>query len=201
MKSFCLAIAIALPLVWQVEYSYPAEILRWVDEKGVVHFTDSLHNIPENLRGNASRLKVRGSPPAQEPPKPIAREKATVPLQKRGAVMVVQAVVNDKAAAKFIIDTGASYTMISRATAKELQIDLHERLPALPFQTANGVITAPLVSLESINVGGMQVNNLTAAVHDVFTQPEISGLLGLNFLTHFRLDIDTQNGVLHLEKK
>jgi hypothetical protein len=28
-----------------------------------------------------------------------------------------------------------------------------------------------------------------------------AGLLGLNFLSNFRMDIDTQKGVLHLEKK
>ncbi|MBI1993765.1 MAG: hypothetical protein HYS67_05010, partial [Deltaproteobacteria bacterium] len=45
------------------------------------------------------------------------------------------------------------------------------------------------------------VKDLTAAVHDVFPDPSISGLLGLNFLSNFRMEIDTQNGVLHLERK
>ena len=91
--------------------------------------------------------------------------------------------------------------MISQATAKELEIDLEKKLPTIPFQTANGIIQAPLVNLSSIDVGGLQVKDLTAAVHDVFPDASISGLLGLNFLSNFRMDIDTQNGVLHLEKK
>ena len=78
---------------------------------------------------------------------------------------------------------------------------MEKKLPTIPFQTANGIIQAPLVNLSSIDVGGLQVKDLTAAVHDVFPDASISGLLGLNFLSNFRMDIDTQNGVLHLEKK
>src|SRR3989338_7986395 len=122
-------------------------------------------------------------------------------VDERGTVVIVPATLNEKAAARFVVDTGASYTMISQATAKELEIDLEKKLPTIPFQTANGIIQAPLVNLSSIDVGGLQVKDLTAAVHDVFPDASISGLLGLNFLSNFRMDIDTQNGVLHLEKK
>jgi hypothetical protein len=30
---------------------------------------------------------------------------------------------------------------------------------------------------------------------------QVAGLLGLNFLSNFRLDIDTEKGMLHLERK
>jgi len=178
-----------------------ADILRWVDERGVVHYTDNLHNIPEKFRANATRTKMPDTPRSQEASKPVSFDKASIPFQKRGAVVIVPATLNEKAAARFVVDTGASYTMISQATAKELEIDLEKKLPTMPFQTANGIIQAPLITLSSIDVGGLQVKDLTAAVHDVFPDPGISGLLGLNFLSNFRMDIDTQNGVLHLEKK
>jgi len=67
--------------------------------------------------------------------------------------------------------------------------------------TANGVVEAPLTNLDSITVGGMEIKNLTAAVHDTTPDSTASGLLGLNFLSNFRMDIDTQKGVLHLERK
>jgi hypothetical protein len=47
----------------------------------------------------------------------------------------------------------------------------------------------------------MEINNLTAAVHDVIPDGKVFGLLGLNFLSNFRMDIDNQKGLLHLEKK
>lgn len=194
-------ILIAALLLAYAGAAFPADILRWTDEKGVVHFTDNLHNIPEKFRSGVTRIKAKESPRSPEAAKPIVFDKASVPFQKRGTVVVVPATINEKATVRFVVDTGASYTMISQATAKELEIDLEKKHPSVPFQTANGTIQAPLVSLSSIDVGGLQVKDLTAAVHDVFPDPSISGLLGLNFLSNFRMEIDTQNGVLHLERK
>lgn len=194
-------------LIWVLVFfhspgvSLSADLFRWVDERGVIHFTDNLHNIPEKHREGATRIKARETQRPHEPVKIPSVDKASVPFQKKGEVVIVQATVNEKAAARFVVDTGASYTMISQATAKELDIDIEKKLPTIPFQTVNGVIQAPVVSLSSIEVGGMQVKDLTAAIHDIFPDPSISGLLGLNFLSNFRMDIDTKNGVLHLEKK
>ena len=178
-----------------------AEYFRWVDQNGVVHFTDNLHNIPETQRGNAGRIQSIEPPRVPPPPVPIPPSKASIPFEKQGQVVVIEATLNKKTAAKFVVDTGASYTMISSAVAKELDIDTEQNRRTAPFQTANGIIQAPLVSLDSITVGGMEIRNLTAAVHDAVSDARISGLLGLNFLSNFRMDIDTQKGVLHLEKK
>lgn len=180
-----------------------ADLFRWVDERGVIHFTDNPYNIPENLRATATRIKAREYPPDPNPPPPApaAPDKASIPIQKKGPVVIVQGTLNAKTNANFVVDTGASYTMISQAVAKELRIDTSRNLPTVSFQTANGVINAPVVTLESIEVGGLLVKDLTAAVHDVFPDPTINGLLGLNFLSRFRMDIDTQNGLLILEKK
>src|SRR5215813_13991980 len=175
-----------------------AEYFRWVDQNGVVHFTDNLYNIPETQRSSAGRLQSIEPPRVPPPPPP---SKASIPFEKQGQVVIVEAMLNKKTAARFVVDTGASYTMISSAVAKELDIDTEQNRRTAPFQTANGVIQAPLVSLDSIAVGGMEIRNLTAAVHDAVSDPRISGLLGLNFLSNFRMDIDTQKGVLHLEKK
>ena len=178
-----------------------ADYYRWVDQNGVVHFTDNPHNIPENQRGKAGRLISNDPPRNPQPPVPVAPNKASIPFERQGQVVVVEATLNKKTAAKFVVDTGASYTMISSAIAKQLDIETEQNRRTAPFQTANGIIQAPLVSLESISVGGMEIRNLTAAVHDVLSDPRIAGLLGLNFLSNFRMDIDTQKGVLHLEKK
>jgi len=198
MKRHCWAFLIALSVLPLFSTpSYSAEIFRWVDERGVVHFTDNLHTIPQEFRSKATRIKTDG----QLPPTPMPAERASVPFQKRGELMVVQVTLNEKAAAKFIVDTGASYTTISQATARGLEIDLERSRPMILFQTANGVIQAPLVSVRSIEVGGLGLKELPVAVHDVFPDPDIAGLLGLNFLSQFRLDIDSKNGVLYLERK
>ncbi|HUD00531.1 MAG TPA: TIGR02281 family clan AA aspartic protease [Candidatus Polarisedimenticolaceae bacterium] len=203
MKTFIAAALVQIVLLVSVSVSYAADFFRWIDQNGVVHFTDSIHNIPEARRATAVRIK------AQEPPRPAAPSKASpatvakasVPFEKRGQVVVVEVMLNNSVPARLVVDTGATYTMISAATAKELSIDPERAPRTMPFQTANGVIQAPLTNLESVIVGGMEIKNLTAAIHDAVPSAQVAGLLGLNFLSNFRLDIDTEKGILHLEKK
>lgn len=180
-----------------------AEFFRWVDKNGVVHFTDNIHNIPQAFRGSASRIRGQEHPRAAETPRsaPPTLAKASIPFEKRGQVVVVEVTLNKTTPAKLVVDTGATYTMISTATARELSIDPQQSQRTMAFQTANGVIQAPLTNLESITVGGMEIQNLTAAIHDVAPSSPVAGLLGLNFLSNFRLEIDTDKGVLHLERK
>jgi clan AA aspartic protease (TIGR02281 family) len=186
-----------------VSGSYAADFFRWIDQNGVVHFTDNIHNIPEARRATAVRIKgqepARPAAPSKASPATIA--KASIPFEKRGQVVVVEVMLNNSVPARLVVDTGATYTMISAATAKELSIDPQRAPRTMPFQTANGVIQAPLTNLESVMVGGMEIKNLTAAIHDAVPSAQVAGLLGLNFLSNFRLDIDTEKGILHLEKK
>lgn len=193
----------AFALLWGFAgSSLSAEYYRWVDDSGVLHITDNLHNVPPNQRPKVGRIQA----PANVPPPPVERKaaptnKASVPMEKHGSVALVQATLNNKRAAKFVVDTGASYTLISNAVAYDLGIQLGAKPKTMPFQTANGVIDAPITSIESISVGGLEIRNLLIAIHDAVPDPNVAGLLGLNFLSNFKLDIDTQKGLLHLEKK
>ncbi len=196
-----LGLVLAFCLLWFAHGARAAEYYRWVDDSGVLHITDNLHNVPQN-KGQAptafklKRARAAASRKSKPPPK-----KASIPLEKHGQVAIIQATLNNKRSAKFVVDTGASYTLISSAFARELSIDVGQNPKTLPFQTANGLIQAPVTNLESIMVGGLEIRNLPAAVHDAVPDPEVAGLLGLNFLSNFRMDIDTQKGMLYLEKK
>ncbi|HEY3302226.1 MAG TPA: aspartyl protease family protein [Candidatus Binatia bacterium] len=198
MKRLCgLFVIMIAALFLSAGASRAAEIIRWMDEKGVVHFTDSLKNVPQKFRATATRIPT-GSRPL---PAPTSADKASVKFHKQGELMVVQAMLNEKAAAKFVVDTGASYTTISQATAKQLELNLDNASGVIALQTANGVIEAPLVNVGSLDLGGLGLKDLKVAVHDVFPDPGIAGLLGLNFLSQFRVEIDNKNGVIYLEKK
>lgn len=197
--AYCAGLALQLALAGS---SHGAEYFRWVDDKGVLHITDSLHNVPPGQRPNAGRVWAPESPKAAEPERPPPpTNKASVRIEKHGAVAVVQATLNNQRMAKFVVDTGASYTLISNAVANDLGINLGANPKTLPFQTANGLINAPVTRLESISIGGLEIRNLAIAIHDALPDPNIAGLLGLNFLSNFKMDIDTQKGLLHLEKK
>ncbi len=189
---FLLFLSVVIP-------SSSADLYRWVDERGVVHFSDNEHNIPSEFRDDATRIK--GLAPSKPSNNPAFTGRASVPLIKKGLMAVVEVRINSTTKANFILDTGASYTVISEHVAKELKIDLDKKHPRIRLQTANGVIEVPLVTLDSIEVSGLRVDDLAAAVHDFSKDTNIAGLLGLNFLNHFRMDLDTEKGVLILEKK
>jgi aspartyl protease family protein len=179
--------------------SSPADWLRWVDGDGVLHFTDKLENVPEAYRERTASLDIPPTPP--RPAEPARPDSVSIPLESEGQVAVVLAVLNGRTPASLIVDTGATYTVISYDMADELRIDVSEHTPVTRLQTANGVITAPVVELDSVDVGGMKLNQIKAAVHDFASGMPAAGLLGLNFLKHFRVDIDTATRTLVLQRR
>ncbi len=198
------ALLAALLVLWLgLEAPGAAEYYRWVDDNGVLHITDNLHNVPSKQRAGAHRIQAKESPhvPEAKSHAAPAPRKASVPFERNGNIVIVPVTLNNRQTIKLVVDTGASYTFISHALARDLAIDVSRSAKTVPFHTANGVVEAPLTHLESITVGGMEVKNLTAAVHDTTPEATAAGLLGLNFLSNFRMDIDTERGVLHLEKK
>ncbi len=97
----------------------------------------------------------------------------------------------------FVIDTGATMVTIPRSTAEKLGLPDENSSPRHQVQTAGGIINAYEVVLPSVQLGNSQVENVRALVLDLPNQPNI-GLLGMNYLSHFRMNINTEIGVLTL---
>ena len=110
------------------------------------------------------------------------------------------AVLNRSSYQKFIVDTGASMVTIPTSTAQDLGLAIDGRNPIRKVFTAGGVQYAAEVTLDSITIEGWPVNNIKALVLDLPNQPEW-GLLGLNYLQQFRMDMNTEEGVLLLEPR
>jgi clan AA aspartic protease (TIGR02281 family) len=95
--------------------------------------------------------------------------------------LAVMAVVNRKHMATFVIDTGASYTVITPRTARAWGLQPSRPGQTLTVTTANGTVEAPLVMLKNVNLGGMDMMNVQAVVIDLGDNIAASGLLGMNF--------------------
>jgi len=182
------------------------EMYRWVDGNGTVHFTDDPSSIPEKYRADAeSRKTPKELPAARKEEKPAAAsssekpsepEGIDVPLARSGEVWVTEVTLNGKTRQPFIVDTGASFTLISRQTASNLGVTIDESTPFLPIVTASDVILNPLITLRSVRVGKAEVENVDALVH---TMPgQTAGLLGNSFLSKFRVVIDSGKGKMVL---
>jgi clan AA aspartic protease (TIGR02281 family) len=183
-----------------------AEMYKWVDEKGTVHFTDDLSKIPEKHRSDADPRKMPGeiSPPKkeevpastlapQQPSEPIGFE---IPIKIKGEVAVTEVILNKRENHEFIVDTGASFTNISWKMAKDLEVTIDETTPFLPVVTASDVVLNPLVTLKSVGVGKAEVENVDVTISDL--PGDKGGLLGNSFLYKFRVVLDPMNGKMTL---
>jgi len=86
---------------------------------------------------------------------------------------------------------------IPTAAAEKLGIKIDSRTQLRKLVTAGGVIEAPQVTLQSIELDGWREYSVTAYIVDMPNQSGI-GLLGLNYLKRFRMDLNTRAGVLTL---
>lgn len=140
----------------------------------------NLQNQISELKGQEGRIVINFAPGSR-----------TIP---------VSAILNRDTDQNFIIDTGASMVTIPSATAEFLGLAYDDRNPVRRVMTAGGVRYAPEVTLQSISIGGWEVNNVRALVLDIPDQPDL-GLLGLNYLENFRMDMRTEEGLLLLEPR
>ena len=119
--------------------------------------------------------------------------KITVPVFMNGASVIVPVTFNGALRGNLALDTGATITVVSRRIANSLTL---KTLGTGKIGTVGGVITAPLARLQSLKVGDAEVHDLVVSIHDFSTDPRIQGLLGLDFLKHFHVALDTRRGVL-----
>ncbi len=113
--------------------------------------------------------------------------------------MIVSVELNNRLHTKLIVDTGASITSISRSVADLLGIKITNQTMVLPTQTANGPALVPLIKLHSLRVGDLELNDVDVLIMNNWPNPEVTGLLGMNFLGNFDWSTDTVNNQLILK--
>lgn len=97
---------------------------------------------------------------------------------------------------KFLLDTGATTVALNSGDAKYANID-YKRGEPIRISTANGIVTAYRVSLSSLKIGGISLNQVEASVLEGGSPPIV--LLGMSALN--RLDMKRQDIALTLTKK
>jgi clan AA aspartic protease (TIGR02281 family) len=135
----------------------------------------------ENLKRLQSDNLLASAEPVSQQPSPVKTLAVVSLLPQADNTYVVPAVVNKWVMATFLVDTGASYTVITPQMAHSLGVDLSDNPQTVPVTTANGTVEAPLVTLKQVSLGGMRVENVQAVVADLGDAPQLSGLLGMSF--------------------
>lgn len=123
---------------------------------------------------------------------------AEVSLQALGNQFLVEAVLNNAQNAVLLLDTGASLSIISPELLRMLGIPYQSTGRTAWFSTAGGRIKAPVITLDSLALGGVVVENIEVGVIGEFDNNPFDGLLGMNFLRHFEFFIDQNERKLQL---
>lgn len=151
----------------------------------------------------ASGCVEAGSPDAVE----VQGDTAGIPLERVGpgdAALVVPVHINGEGPYDFVLDTGATLTCVDAALADSLGLEE----PAGQIGRGMGLGgqqpgAMRLLELDSLRIGEASAEELTGCALDLeqfrAAGVEVHGLVGLNFLTAFRVTLDFQDDRLTLE--
>jgi hypothetical protein len=178
-------------------------IYRWLDDAGTIHYSQGIESIPPQHRSSAVVIgHDRPAPP--EPPKPLSRRPAAPLGGARidfppGEAIMVSARVNDGPPIELMLDTGASRTVINPAALSALGVSYRDAVRG-SIRGVTGEAEVLAVRVDSIDVSGARYGPLLVVSHDTgFKRGD--GLLGRDFLDHFRVTIDNASGVVILSPK
>ncbi len=116
-----------------------------------------------------------------------------VPHESANGHMILKVRINDTTEGRFLLDTGASYVTLSQSMAKRLNLNLSSSL-SIPLTLADGsIIDGKTVILNSMRVGDVQANRVTAVILPSPPGKGIDGLLGMSFLREFVINFDPAN--------
>jgi clan AA aspartic protease (TIGR02281 family) len=130
-------------------------------------------------------------------------QQITIPLlEQPDASLAVPILIEDRMMATFLVDTGSSYTVITPKLAQKLGITLTSATPRLSLMTANGAITAPLITLKNVSIGQIKVPEITAVVQPLGNgnNPLLNGLLGMNFFRGMTLTVKETQLILGIQE-
>ena len=114
-----------------------------------------------------------------------------------GTRPLINAKINNQEA-RFVLDSGAFYSMISTATAAEFNLKLTPGPYGLMLQGIGGKVTAQIATVKEFGIAGALIHNVEFLVGGSEVGSE--GLIGQNFLHQWDVEYDFSKGVVRLFK-
>ncbi len=173
-----------------------AQVYRWEDPGGTVHFSNNPVPVPgiapppppppADPPAAIAPVKVGGiAPKALSPSVAITRIRYTP-----GVPILVRATLGGAGPLSLILDTGADRTMISPEALSKLGISTADA-PRVEVRGVTGASQGQVIQVASLEVGEARVGPLWIIAHDADLK-KADGLLGRDFLEHFKVTIDSR---------
>jgi Aspartyl protease/Domain of unknown function (DUF4124) len=176
-----------------------AQVYRWEDQRGTVHYS----NTPER----------ETEPPPASPPLPSAPvkigEMPSAPVSPSVAItripytpgvpIMVKATIGGLGPLMLILDTGADRTMVAPEALWKLGISTADA-PRVEVRGVTGSSQGQVIQVASLEIGAAKAGPLWILAHDAELK-KADGLLGRDFLEHFKLTIDSRERLVTLVPK
>jgi tetratricopeptide (TPR) repeat protein/predicted aspartyl protease len=160
--------------------------------------------MPSRIRDHAIRfaatMTVAASlvaPTAQGASKCHIARVAELPITMNSLRPVIPTKINGQEA-KFILDSGAFYSMISTATASMLKLKLMHGPLGLRMVGVGGSADVEVANVKEFQIVGVTIKNVEFLVGG--SEVGYAGLLGQNLLEQFDVEYDLANGAIRLFK-
>lgn len=206
-----------LPLAWNTGWLLLATqfapeslvtALRTQDSWAALRLGDS-HKLTRILsaigHGIADQVDPPEDVPAVEPPlapvRPVVATEIAIPFSAAGNAILMNVELRGPAgrvALPYLFDTGASFTTVNTKTAEKLGLDVPASAPTLQFNTASGPRESRMVYLPALRLGDTVLEGLLVSVCDGCVNERTEGLLGLNVMREFFVQMDYQAERMHL---
>jgi aspartyl protease/uncharacterized protein DUF4124 len=180
-----------------------AQVYRWQDEQGIVHYTNTLQGIPEPYRSSLPALPQ--APVSPVDPDEIAPAAAVPAMASAripytpGAPILVSARIGGSGPLTLILDTGADRTLVAPQALSRIGVSTADA-PRAEIRSVTGSAQGQVVQVGSVEVGEAKVGPLQIIAHDADLK-SADGLLGRDFLEHFTVTIDAKERLVTLVPK
>jgi clan AA aspartic protease (TIGR02281 family) len=144
----------------------------------------------KNLQPLSRRVPVRRGNDGDE---------STIRLERAGGGWLAEVILNDAQAARFLVDTGASVTVLSPEMAEALGIAAPPRGRVIKLHTLSGEVHAPVVNVPSLRLGELEATDVVAVIHPMVDG--LDGILGNTFLARYTVTLDARRGLLTVRRR
>ena len=135
---------------------------------------------------------------------PVGENDLRLPLRVHRLAMV-RGMLNDIRPAYFVVDTGGEVISISAETAGHLERSAYRKIPLKVYGTSGWDRDAFLLPGINLNFDQIEYKNMPLVVLNlrapsVLLGFQLGGIVGHNFLSHYRVALDTERSELRLQK-
>lgn len=131
------------------------------------------------------RLRTQGNCPAADPSEPLVLE-----FEGESGMIHVTATINDSEGKRLLLDTGATFVSIPQSMAADTNFSMRD-VRKIQLQTANGITEGKLTRADRIAIGPLAATNVPVIVVPDENLGTDNALLGMSFLSRFKISVDS----------